>query len=130
MNQGKPTMIQHCRASVRYLDCSATRTVVRKNGSWRSPGVTLSLQYVSYEYVHPFAQREAKRLRVRRYYLYNVPEGIFDRCVMYYLHAGLNISAIKTKIVMFTWNRKWSLRPILIEVCGETIELSNEVKLL
>ena len=41
---------------------------------------------------------------------------------------GLNISALKTKIVMFTWNRKWSLRPI--EVCGETIELSNEVKLL
>ena len=41
---------------------------------------------------------------------------------------GLNISAVKTKIVMFTWNRKWSLRPI--EVCGETIELSNEVKLL
>ena len=40
---------------------------------------------------------------------------------------GLNISALKTKIVMFTWNRKWSLRPI--EVCGETIELSNEVKL-
>ena len=29
---------------------------------------------------------------------------------------------------MFTWNRKWSLRPI--KVCGETIELSNEVKLL
>ena len=41
---------------------------------------------------------------------------------------GLNISALKTKIVMFTWNRKWSLRPI--KVCGETIELSNEVKLL
>ena len=41
---------------------------------------------------------------------------------------GLNISALKTKIVMFTWNRKWSLRPI--EVCGETIELSTEVKLL
>ena len=41
---------------------------------------------------------------------------------------GLNISALKTKIVMFTWYRKWSLRPI--EVCGETIELSNEVKLL
>ena len=41
---------------------------------------------------------------------------------------GLNISALKTKIGMFTWNRKWSLRPI--EVCGETIELSNEVKLL
>ena len=40
---------------------------------------------------------------------------------------GLNISALKTKIVMFAWNRKWSLRPI--EVCGETIELSNEVKL-
>ena len=29
---------------------------------------------------------------------------------------------------MFTWNRKWSLRSI--EVCGESIELSNEVKLL
>ena len=28
----------------------------------------------------------------------------------------------------FTWNRNWSLRPI--EVCGETIELSNEVKVL
>ena len=41
---------------------------------------------------------------------------------------GLNISALKTKIFMFTWNRKWSLRPI--KVCGETIELSNEVKLL
>ena len=41
---------------------------------------------------------------------------------------GLNISPLKTKIVMFTWNRKWSLRPI--EVCGKTIELSNEVKLL
>ena len=41
---------------------------------------------------------------------------------------GLNISALKTKIVMFTWNRKWSLRPI--KVCGETIELNNEVKLL
>ena len=41
---------------------------------------------------------------------------------------GFNISALKTKIVMFTWDRKWSLRPI--EVCGETIELSNEVKLL
>ena len=41
---------------------------------------------------------------------------------------GLNISALKTKIVIYTWNRKWSLRPI--EVCGETIELSNEVKLL
>ena len=41
---------------------------------------------------------------------------------------GLNISALKTKIVIFTWNRKWPLCPI--EVCGETIELSNEVKLL
>ena len=41
---------------------------------------------------------------------------------------GLNISALKTKIVMFTCNRKWSLRPI--EVCGDTIELSNEVKRL
>ena len=41
---------------------------------------------------------------------------------------GLNISALKTKIVMFTWNRKWSIRPI--RVCGQTIELSKEVKLL
>ena len=41
---------------------------------------------------------------------------------------GLNISALKTKIIMSTWNRKWTLRPI--EVCGETMELSNEVKLL
>ena len=41
---------------------------------------------------------------------------------------GLNISALKTKIVMFTWNRKWTIRPI--KVCGQTIELSKEVKLL
>ena len=36
---------------------------------------------------------------------------------------GLNISALKTKIVMFTWNRKWSLRPK--EVCGETMQKSH-----
>ena len=41
---------------------------------------------------------------------------------------GLNICALKTKIVMFTWNRKWSIRPI--KVGGITIELSKEVKLL
>ena len=41
---------------------------------------------------------------------------------------GLSISALKTKIVMFTWNRKWSVRPI--KVGGNTIELSEEVKLL
>ena len=41
---------------------------------------------------------------------------------------GLNISALKTKIVMFTWNQKWSLRPI--KVGGTTIELSNSVRFL
>ena len=41
---------------------------------------------------------------------------------------GLNISALKTKIVMFTWNKKWTLRPI--KVGGTTIELSNSVKFL
>lgn len=42
---------------------------------------------------------------------------------------GLNISALKTKIVMFTWRRKWSL-PKPIKVGGMTIELSGSVKFL
>ena len=41
---------------------------------------------------------------------------------------GLNISALKTKIVMFTWNRKWSIRPIIAG--GLTIIPSESVKLL
>jgi len=41
---------------------------------------------------------------------------------------GLSISALKTKIVMFTWNRKWTLRPV--KVGNTTIELSNSVKFL
>ena len=41
---------------------------------------------------------------------------------------GLNISALKTKIVMFTWNTKWTLKPL--KVSGTTIELSRSVKLL
>ena len=36
---------------------------------------------------------------------------------------GLNISALKTKIVMFTWNRNWTMRPI--SVGGNTITLSK-----
>ena len=41
---------------------------------------------------------------------------------------GLNISALKTKIVMFTWNRNWKMRPI--SVGGNTITLSKTVKFL
>ena len=41
---------------------------------------------------------------------------------------GLNISALKTKVVMFTWNRKWSIRPI--KVGNTTIELSKSAKFL
>ena len=43
---------------------------------------------------------------------------------------GLNISALKTKIVMFTWNpnRNWTMRPI--SVGGSTISLSKTVKFL
>ena len=41
---------------------------------------------------------------------------------------GLNISALKTKIVMFTWNRKWTLRPITTG--GITILPTDSVKLL
>ena len=40
----------------------------------------------------------------------------------------LSISALKTKIVMFTWNRKWSLRPIKVE--NTTLPLSNSAKFL
>ena len=42
---------------------------------------------------------------------------------------GLKISALKTKIVMFTWKNKWSL-PKPIVVGGSTIELSGSVKFL
>jgi hypothetical protein len=41
---------------------------------------------------------------------------------------GLSISALKTKIIMFTWNRKWTLRPI--KVGNTTIGLSNSAKFL
>ena len=41
---------------------------------------------------------------------------------------GLKLSALKTKVVMFTWNRKWSIRPIYAE--GNLIELSPSAKLL
>ena len=41
---------------------------------------------------------------------------------------GLNISALKTKIVMFTWNRNWTMRPI--SVGGSTIALYKTVKFL
>ena len=40
----------------------------------------------------------------------------------------LNISALKTKIVMFTWNRNWTLRSISVGCC--TIALSKTVKFL
>jgi ribonuclease HI len=42
---------------------------------------------------------------------------------------GLNVSALKTKLVMFTWKRKWSL-PQPITVGGLTIEPSGSVKFL
>ena len=41
---------------------------------------------------------------------------------------GLSVSTLKTKIVMFTWNRKWTLRPI--KVGNTPIELSPTVKFL
>jgi hypothetical protein len=40
----------------------------------------------------------------------------------------LYISALKTKVVMFTWNRNWTLRPI--KVGNTTIELSKSAKFL
>ena len=40
----------------------------------------------------------------------------------------LTISALKTKIVMFTWNKKWTLRPIVVG--NTTIELSTSAKFL
>ena len=41
---------------------------------------------------------------------------------------GLSISALKTKIVMFTWNKKWTVRPI--KVGNNTINLSSSAKFL
>jgi hypothetical protein len=40
----------------------------------------------------------------------------------------LSISALKTKVVMFTWNKKWTLRPI--KVGNTTIALSESAKFL
>ena len=40
----------------------------------------------------------------------------------------LSISALKTKVVMFTWNKKWTLRPI--KVGNTTMELSKSAKFL
>ena len=40
----------------------------------------------------------------------------------------LSISALKTQVVMFTWNKKWSIRPI--RVGGHTTELSKTAKFL
>ena len=42
---------------------------------------------------------------------------------------GLSISALKTKVVMFTWNYKWSL-PGQVLVGGKAMELSAHVKYL
>ena len=41
---------------------------------------------------------------------------------------GHNICTLKTKIVMFTWNRNWTMHPI--SVGGSTIALSKTVKFL
>ena len=43
-------------------------------------------------------------------------------------HHGLNLSALKTKLIMFTWNRKWDRDPI--EIDGTMIPFVNETKLL
>ncbi|KAL5260805.1 hypothetical protein ACHWQZ_G006740 [Mnemiopsis leidyi] len=40
----------------------------------------------------------------------------------------LTISALKTKVVMFTWNKRWNLRPIVVD--NTTIELSTSAKFL
>ena len=40
----------------------------------------------------------------------------------------LNISALKSKIFMFAWNRNWKIRPI--SVGGNTISLYNSMKFL
>ena len=42
-------------------------------------------------------------------------------------HNGLNISSLKTKIIMFAWRRKWELpKDILLD--GKTIKLSQLTK--
>ena len=42
---------------------------------------------------------------------------------------GLNISSLKTKIIMFTWRRKWELpKDLLLD--GKTIDLSHSTKFL
>ena len=42
---------------------------------------------------------------------------------------GLNISSLKTKIIMFTWRRKWKLpKDLLLD--GKTIDLSHSIKFL
>ena len=40
----------------------------------------------------------------------------------------LSISALETQIVMFTWNKKWTLRPLVVG--NNTIDLSKSAKFL
>ena len=42
---------------------------------------------------------------------------------------GLNISKLKTKVVMFTWRRKWA-EPTPITIKGNPIKLSNHTRFL
>ena len=51
-----------------------------------------------------------------------------DHISSWCVSKGLKLSALKTKVVMFTWNRKWSIRPITVD--GNIIELSPSAKLL
>ena len=42
---------------------------------------------------------------------------------------GLNISSLKTKVIMFTWRRKWEL-PLNLQLDGKTLKLDKTTKFL
>ena len=46
----------------------------------------------------------------------------------WYQTKDLSISVLKTQIVMFTWNKKWTLRPLVVG--NTTIDLSKSAKFL
>ena len=61
--------------------------------------------------------------------IYNLMQKTIDTVEKWCTTNGLNISKLKTKVVMFTWQRKWA-EPTPITIKGNPIKLSNHTRFL
>ena len=61
--------------------------------------------------------------------IYNRMQKTIDTVEKWCATNGLNISKLKTKVVMFTWRRKWA-EPTPITIKGNQIKLSNHTRFL